>query len=147
MNLDEQTFLRALGLRLRRRREEMNWTQADLAEKCDLHRTFIGSVERGERNVSLLHLRALAQAPRVPLPPGRRNVNRPRSEVGPAASLDGRQPGPAGAGQRATLPAPVAPGHQPQLPLVPDRQGRRVVAEQELDLALAAALVYPPLEV
>jgi transcriptional regulator with XRE-family HTH domain len=65
MNLDEQTFLQTLGLRLRRRREEMNWTQADLAEKCDLHRTFIGSVERGERNVSILNLRQIAKSLRT----------------------------------------------------------------------------------
>jgi transcriptional regulator with XRE-family HTH domain len=67
MNLDEQTFLQALGLRLRKRREELNWTQAELAEKCELHRTFIGSVERGERNVSVLNLRTIARALRVRL--------------------------------------------------------------------------------
>jgi len=44
-----------------------NWTQADLAEHCEVHRTFIGSVERGERNVSLLNLRLIARVLRVPL--------------------------------------------------------------------------------
>ncbi len=67
MNLDNRTFLRELGARLRELRVGRQWTQADLAEKCGLHRTFVGSVERGERNVSILNLRLLARILRVPL--------------------------------------------------------------------------------
>ena len=67
MNLDEQEFLREVGLRIRKRREAQNLTQAQLGENCDLDRTFIGSVERGERNVAVLNLRKIAQALRVPL--------------------------------------------------------------------------------
>ena len=67
MNLDEQHFLEALGLRLRARREELKWTQEDLAHQCGLHRTFIGSVERGERNVAILNLRRIAKTLRVPV--------------------------------------------------------------------------------
>ena len=40
-------------------------TQTQLAKQCDLHRTFIGSVERGERNVSILNLRLIARVLRV----------------------------------------------------------------------------------
>ncbi|MDB5311836.1 MAG: transcriptional regulator, partial [Gemmataceae bacterium] len=40
-------------------------TQAQLAETGGLHRTFIGSVERGERNVALLSLRKIATALRT----------------------------------------------------------------------------------
>jgi transcriptional regulator with XRE-family HTH domain len=67
MNLEDKDFLRELGDRLRRLREGQNLTQHQLGERCGLHRTFIGSVERGERNVSILNLRSIAQALRVPL--------------------------------------------------------------------------------
>ena len=43
------------------------WTQDELGKKCELHRTFIGSVERGERNISILNLKIIAGALRVSL--------------------------------------------------------------------------------
>jgi transcriptional regulator with XRE-family HTH domain len=67
MNLHDKTFLRDLGFRLREQRQARKWTQAQLAEKCQLHRTFIGSVERGERNVSILNLRLIARVLRISL--------------------------------------------------------------------------------
>lgn len=67
MNLDERHFLEQIGHRIRQVREDQGLTQAELAEKCELHRTFIGSVERGERNVSILNLRLIAQRLRVDL--------------------------------------------------------------------------------
>ena len=67
MNLDEIDFLRVLGDRLRDRRAARGLTQAELAEQCDLHRTFIGWVERGERNLSILNLRLIARVLCVPL--------------------------------------------------------------------------------
>ncbi len=67
MNLNDKRFLRELGDRLRGRRDRLGWTQEDLAARAGLHRTFVGSVERGERNVSVLNLRALAKALRVAL--------------------------------------------------------------------------------
>lgn len=65
MDLDELKFLRDLGRRIRARREELKLTQQQLADRSGLHRTFIGAVERGERNLSLLNLRTLAKSLRM----------------------------------------------------------------------------------
>jgi transcriptional regulator with XRE-family HTH domain len=65
MNRDDIHFLRQIGFRIRERRTVQNFTQAELAEKCGLHRTFIGSVERGERNIAVLSLRKIARALRT----------------------------------------------------------------------------------
>jgi transcriptional regulator with XRE-family HTH domain len=65
MNRDDRQFLQQLGFRIRERRLAQNLTQAALAEQCGLHRTFIGSVERGERNVAVLSLRKIASALRT----------------------------------------------------------------------------------
>jgi transcriptional regulator with XRE-family HTH domain len=67
MNLKERNFLRDIGDRVRERRIALKMTQAELGERCRLHRTFIGSVERGERNVAILNLQQIANALRVPL--------------------------------------------------------------------------------
>jgi transcriptional regulator with XRE-family HTH domain len=43
-------------------------SQEELADICELHRTYIGSVEREERNVSLSTLEVLAHALKVSVP-------------------------------------------------------------------------------
>jgi len=65
MNRDERRFLERIGDRVRELRVAAGLTQAQLADRAGLHRTFIGSVERGERNVALLSLRRIAQALRT----------------------------------------------------------------------------------
>lgn len=42
-----------LGLAIRRRRQELGWSQERLAEIADVHRNFVGYIERGEQNVSI----------------------------------------------------------------------------------------------
>ena len=54
--------LSAFGLALRTLRQRARLTQEQLADKCGLHRTYVGSVERGERNISLLNIHVLARA-------------------------------------------------------------------------------------
>lgn len=53
---------RAFGTRVRALRDDHGWSQEQLAERAELHRTYIGSVERGERNISLDNIWALADA-------------------------------------------------------------------------------------
>jgi transcriptional regulator with XRE-family HTH domain len=52
----------ALGARIRQLRKEREWSQEDLAAASDLHWTYIGQVERGERNLTLQSLKAIAKA-------------------------------------------------------------------------------------
>ncbi len=56
----------AKNLLIFRRKQQLS--QEALAELCNLHRTYIGSVERGERNVTLSTLEVLAQAVGVSVP-------------------------------------------------------------------------------
>lgn len=51
-----------LGRRVQALRTARQWRQEDLALATGLHRTYIGSVERGERNVSLDNLVRIARA-------------------------------------------------------------------------------------
>jgi len=63
----EQQTLIAFGLRLKAYRTEKHFSQEELAEATDLHRTYVGSAERGERNVSLLNLSKIANALDIPV--------------------------------------------------------------------------------
>ena len=56
-----------LGARIRKLRKERKLSQEALAEKADLHYTFVGRVERGEKNISLESLEKLAKALEITL--------------------------------------------------------------------------------
>ncbi|MBZ5555096.1 MAG: helix-turn-helix transcriptional regulator [Acidobacteriia bacterium] len=57
-----------LAENLRAFRRKKNLSQEEFASKCGLHRTYIGSVERSERNVTLRTLVDLATALRTSVP-------------------------------------------------------------------------------
>jgi transcriptional regulator with XRE-family HTH domain len=59
VELDPRT---QLGATVRRRRAALKLSQEQLAEKAGLHWTYIGGIERGERNVSLLNIVKIARA-------------------------------------------------------------------------------------
>ncbi len=56
-----------LGRRIRELRKNIGFTQEELGERANLHQTYIGGVERGERNVSLTTLIKLAEALHISL--------------------------------------------------------------------------------
>ncbi len=54
-----------LGRRLRKLREDRELTQEELAGRADMHFTYIGQIERGLRNPSLVNLYKIAKALKV----------------------------------------------------------------------------------
>lgn len=56
------SLLIKLGFNIRKIRENKGLSQEKLAEISNLHRTYIGSIERGERNVSILSLQKITNA-------------------------------------------------------------------------------------
>ncbi len=59
------TLLEKFGIAVRVRREELGISQELLAELAGLHRTYIGSIERGERNVSLKNIIKICSALKI----------------------------------------------------------------------------------
>ena len=51
-----------LGARIRKLRKEREWSQERMAEECGMHWTYVGQVERGERNLTLRSIQTIAKA-------------------------------------------------------------------------------------
>ena len=67
MEKDRRVFLqKAFGLRMRELRHRLGISQDELAFRSGLHRTYIGAVERGERNISLVNIIRIAETLEVP---------------------------------------------------------------------------------
>lgn len=60
-------ILKAVGAQIRLLRKARKLSQEQLAERADLHYTMIGSVERGERNITLENLAKIAKGLGVPI--------------------------------------------------------------------------------
>jgi transcriptional regulator with XRE-family HTH domain len=56
-----------LGRAIRRRRHKLGVSQEEFADLCGLDRTYIGGIERGERNVSLVNIEKIASTFKVPI--------------------------------------------------------------------------------
>jgi transcriptional regulator with XRE-family HTH domain len=60
--MENSRILKIFAQKVRALRLEKGWTQEELGRRADLHRTYIGSIERYERNVSLLNIERIARA-------------------------------------------------------------------------------------
>jgi transcriptional regulator with XRE-family HTH domain len=58
----EQNVLELLGTKIRDARLALGMSQEKLAEIADVHRTYIGMVERAEKNITILSLYKIAKA-------------------------------------------------------------------------------------
>ncbi len=58
----EYQILRRFGDNIKKLRKKRGWSQDELGKRSRLHRTYIGSIERSERNVSLLNIERIAKA-------------------------------------------------------------------------------------
>lgn len=62
MNVMDDDILKRFGLTIKRLRERKGISQEKLGEISDLHRTYIGMIERAERNITLKNIEKLAKA-------------------------------------------------------------------------------------
>jgi transcriptional regulator with XRE-family HTH domain len=54
--LEVDEILKALGQRIRELRLKQGYSQESFADHCGVHRTFMGTIERGESNLSFTNL-------------------------------------------------------------------------------------------
>ncbi len=59
---DKYQDLVIFGERVKAVRKNQGLSQEELAAKADLHRTYIGMIERGEKNITLLNILKIARA-------------------------------------------------------------------------------------
>ena len=58
----KQKILIKFGNKVREIRKQNGFSQEELAYKADLHRTYIGMIERAEKNITLLNISKIAKA-------------------------------------------------------------------------------------
>lgn len=58
----KQEILIKFGIRVRQVRKAKNLSQEGLADRASLHRTYIGMIERAEKNITLLNIDKIAKA-------------------------------------------------------------------------------------
>lgn len=60
--MESREILIKFGQRVRQLRKEKNLSQEELSFKADLHRTYIGMIERSEKNITLVNIEKIANA-------------------------------------------------------------------------------------
>lgn len=63
----DKQYLLALGKRIKKFREEKGVSQEQLAAICNVHRTYIGMLERAERNATIISIIKVAKGLNIPL--------------------------------------------------------------------------------
>ena len=57
----------SFGTAVRRRRHELGWSQEEFAEKSDIHRTYVSSIELGKVDMGITVAKNIADALKIPL--------------------------------------------------------------------------------
>jgi transcriptional regulator with XRE-family HTH domain len=60
--MNKKKILIEFGLKVRELRKLKNLSQEELSYKTDLHRTYIGMIERAEKNITLMNIEKIANA-------------------------------------------------------------------------------------
>ncbi len=58
----KETILIKFGHKIRQERLKQNLSQEELAEKANLHRTYIGMIERAEKNITLINIEKISNS-------------------------------------------------------------------------------------
>lgn len=63
--MEKEPILKAFGQRVQELRKERNLSQEQLADLAGVHRTYIGMIERAEKNITLCNIEKIAKALKV----------------------------------------------------------------------------------
>lgn len=63
--MDNKKILEIFGENIRFYRKKLNISQEELAFRANLHRTYIGMIERAEKNITLLNIQKIANALKI----------------------------------------------------------------------------------
>ena len=65
--MSKQKTLVKFGNAVREQRKKQGISQEELAERAGVHRTYIGMIERAEKNITLLNIEKVANALKIPI--------------------------------------------------------------------------------
>ena len=63
-----KTTLQKFGIKVRKERLKLGLSQEELASRAGVHRTYIGMIERAEKNITLENIEKIALALKISLP-------------------------------------------------------------------------------
>lgn len=63
----DKSILKVFAANVIKYRKAQRLSQEELAFKCNLHRTYIGMIERAEKNITLINIEIIAKALNVPI--------------------------------------------------------------------------------